>query len=427
MDLHYFRGNGPGKIRIDLQRNRDWDFSSSSASLPFSRWPFRRKVISVVWSNKIRRGKYITAIPAKSFENSRFSFDSEYDWFGWHLRSVQISRCTWAMNYAHIPEQSNRTPATHSAPNRKNSRIKFACRTDIHYTSLVFRRCPQRESFWIDAWSVHRIECSRQRQTLLRMIYINSEKWAIAWIQIILNTKTWIFTSTKPHSIASSLYCLASFGLLAIGNSASNTQQNWCSILRWVRWMIVRNAFCTAIAPLAMHSVQGVIYLSKRRYSSIKSTFKGKISDSSKNLKKKLNEPAASRVHHRFVEVTIFATPVLCSVRQHQQTQRQIWPRLPAMHAPSYPPKFERKFISFLEYQRRIQTIKLSSNKIEQCASKRMRSPFAKVNNLLSSMTVFIFSIHTGSMSPSKQMYRCSCKCDYYFARLAVKWNYEYA
>lgn len=64
---------------------------------------------------------------------------------------------------------------------------------------------------------------------------------------------------------------------------------------------------------------------------------------------------------------------------------------------------------------------------MEQWSSNRIRSPFANVNNFLSSMTVFIFSIHTGSMSPSKQMYRCSCRLYaqklYYLMR---NMNYDY-
>lgn len=50
----------------------------------------------------------------------------------------------------------------------------------------------------------------------------------------------------------------------------------------------------------------------------------------------------------------------------------------------------------------------LTSNRILQWFSKRIHSPFPNVNILLLSNTVLIFSMYTGSKSPSKQTYRCS-------------------
>ena len=50
---------------------------------------------------------------------------------------------------------------------------------------------------------------------------------------------------------------------------------------------------------------------------------------------------------------------------------------------------------------------KTSKSSLHQLLS-RMRSPFGSVRSLLSSITLFMFSTHTASTSPSKMMYRSS-------------------
>ena len=46
-----------------------------------------------------------------------------------------------------------------------------------------------------------------------------------------------------------------------------------------------------------------------------------------------------------------------------------------------------------------------TSNNKAQCFCRRIRSPFARVSNRLSSMTEFMFSTHRASTSPSNTMY----------------------
>lgn len=95
--------------------------------------------------------------------------------------------------------------------------------------SPVYRMYPQREFSSFDALSMHRIVGSRQYQMRLQMIYINTGKYRTLYcIQIlfVLRSNVEKLTSTKPLSIVASLYCLASFGVNAIGNIASKMQQN---------------------------------------------------------------------------------------------------------------------------------------------------------------------------------------------------------
>lgn len=151
---------------------------------------FRRKVVLASWSREIWQEEYERIIIVRNsliwVAYLHFSFDLNCDLSGWRQSSVRISRCNWALNYAHILEQSNRMQAKRFVPHQRSNWTVFPCCTDIHHMSPVYRMYPQREFFAFDASSMHRSLGSRQCRMRLRMIYINTGKYrTLHWIQML--------------------------------------------------------------------------------------------------------------------------------------------------------------------------------------------------------------------------------------------------